>query len=148
MNGTARWLLALALTASWACGGKPVMSKVPQPDPKKVAVGATAAGTVLTLANPDLVGKKPPEEPGKAEIEGKKTSGETAPAGVLDRLDAQPRSAQDGDEEEELPYCSELRARRASVRLELIPSPHPPPAPKPGTNCRPDPREDDEGDRP
>lgn len=95
-----RWIAAIALSvAVAACGGKPVGSKVPKAKASHMAVGAAAAAGALTLANPDLAGKKP-ESPKPASLKGKKTSGETVPAGVLDRS-------------EKLPLCSELRASQA-----------------------------------
>jgi hypothetical protein len=94
-----RWIVGIALLGmAAACGGKPVGSKIPKADPKKVAVGAAAAATVLTLANPDLAGKQP-ESDEQRELRGKKLPKETVPGDVLDR------AGQGGGGDDELPPC-------------------------------------------
>jgi hypothetical protein len=81
--------LAMAVIAvGISCGGPPVGSKVPRPDPGAVAVGAAAAATALTLANPNLAGQKTNEETDGREPRESKEPRETVPMGVLDRAES------------------------------------------------------------
>jgi hypothetical protein len=76
----------MALVLMGGCGGQPVGSKVPRPEPTGVAIAAAAAATALTLANPGSAGRKREanEERELREVTGPK---ETVPAAVLDRAE-------------------------------------------------------------
>lgn len=83
-----QWLAftcSMALVA--ACGGEPVGSHVPRPNPAHVAGAAAAAATALTVADPDGAGKKPEtaddgREPRAVDVD------ESVPGDVLDRAEA------------------------------------------------------------
>jgi len=79
------------------CGGAPVGEKVPRPNTNAMAVGAAAAATAATLADPTAAGKQP-EGPGTEPEEKAVPVKESVPENVLDRAD-------DGAGEEDLPPC-------------------------------------------
>lgn len=134
--GTVRRALALASSLlAGACGGQPVGSKVPRPDPSAVAITAAAAATALTLANPNAKAPVPEVDSGRA-LEGPSGPKETVPAGVLDRADARAGAA--------VEPCKEPApappAGAPAPRVDLFPGPladrgrvqpPPPPAPPP-----------------
>jgi hypothetical protein len=97
-----------------------VGEKVPRPDPAKVAAGAAAAATALTLADPDSAGKKPEGPKDKPPTKPKRVK-ETVPGDVLDRAEAP-------DSEEELPPCPKPAKKPDEKadegrRIQLIPAP-------------------------
>ncbi len=92
----AKWVhLAWLVLLVGGCGGPPVGSKVPKASTNKMAVGAAAAATALTLANPNSAGRRP-ESAGEQEPKKVHKTGENVPAGVLDRVDAK----SEGDDED------------------------------------------------
>ncbi|RMH40871.1 MAG: hypothetical protein D6689_12495 [Deltaproteobacteria bacterium] len=119
------------IVAVAACGGPPVGAKVPKADPKKVAVGAAATATVLTLMNPELAGKRPeeadPERPHKV-----RSSGEAVPPDVLDRLDrdAGPRQVPCAPAPADAARRSDAGAGRPSI-APYVPNPNRPRCPEP-----------------
>ncbi len=116
---------------SLACGGQPVGSKVPRPDPTHVAVGAAAAATALTLADPDLSGKKP-EYKDERGPKGKGGSGETVPESVFERAESgaadadEVRPCEDDDDDDDDDGGDDdgkSKAAEKPAKLELIPTP-------------------------
>jgi hypothetical protein len=90
-----RWLgLTCAMTLAAACGGEPVGSHVPRPNPAHVAGVAAAAATALTVADPDAARKNPekPDQPERRPV----AVDESVPADVLDRADAPPPADEPG----------------------------------------------------
>jgi len=69
-----------------ACSGQPLGSKLPRPNSKKVAIGAAAVATAITLADPARAGRKP-EQDGNSKKQRGFRSEESVPEEVLDRLD-------------------------------------------------------------
>lgn len=132
--------------AAWAavlligCGGQPVGSKVPKADPTKVAIGAAAAATLLTLADPNLAGK--PEGEGEDPEKKVKKSKESVPSGVLDRLDADAKERPcEGDAD--AASANDAETESAKSGLDLVPRVENELPPK-----RPRCEDDDDGDRP
>jgi hypothetical protein len=103
---------ALALLAL-ACGDTPqVYRHVPRVETKKVAIGAAAAATALTLADAQRQGR-PTKEKKTAPDKRPVKSGGSVPASVLDRLDEKP-----ADQD-----CSEDAApAKPKNTVELIPT--------------------------
>jgi len=140
---------ALALAA---CGGGPALQNAPRPNPAVVAGAVAGAAAAITLADPDGAARNVnserdlyrPIEPVKP------TSGVTAPAAVLDRLDAaerqaredrkRPSAASDPDSPAPAPaQPSPYRADPDSTKAaptNMAPRPFPPPA---GADPRPSP---------
>lgn len=89
------FLCAAALAS--ACGG-PVLQNAPKPNPNVVAGAAAAAAAAITLASPDAQARLVAAEDASRRPEGRPvpTSGKTAPADVLDRLDAAQRNPAPG----------------------------------------------------
>lgn len=82
----AKWVhVAWIVLVACSCGGPPVGSKIPKANTKKMAIGAAAAATALTLVNPNAA--RHPESAGEQQPKRIKKTGESVPAGVLDRLD-------------------------------------------------------------
>jgi hypothetical protein len=79
-----RVMAAALVVCAAACGGQPVLSKLPRPNPTAVAVGAVAVAGAATLANPALAGQKP-EDP-SAGVAKRTVKTERMPGDVLDRL--------------------------------------------------------------
>jgi hypothetical protein len=94
-----RWtrLSALGLGFAWAliavaCGGSPVLSGLPRPNPAVVAGVAAAAATAMTVADPNFAARRT-EQGKRAADEGDDHPRETVPLEVLDRADAASRAA-------------------------------------------------------
>jgi len=77
------WLVLLL----GGCGGPPIGGAVPKANTNKMAIGAAAAATALTLANPNAAGRRP-ESAGEQKPKKLNKTGENVPSGVLDRLDS------------------------------------------------------------
>jgi hypothetical protein len=126
---SARALTACAILLV-GCGGPPIGSHVPRANPAVVAAAAAATAGAITVANPDLAGKKP-EDPSR-ERERRAAAiapRESVPGDVLDRADGP-------DADEPLPPCTEAAAPQPERgRVELIPVPAPTAA-GPATRCR------------
>jgi hypothetical protein len=77
-----------------ACGG-PVLQNAPRPNPAIVAGAAAATAAAITLADPDGAARNvnAEHEMHRPVERVQPTSGETAPADVLDRLDDAERQA-------------------------------------------------------
>jgi hypothetical protein len=114
----ARWVqTAWLVVAIGACGGQPVGSKVPKADPTKMAIGAAAAASALTLANPDSAGRRA-EQQGEEKPKKIKKTGEKVSAGALDRLD-EAGAVEEGERPCEPTVVDEPPADKA--RVEFIP---------------------------
>ena len=87
-------LRATLIFLSLGCCGPPILSKVPQPNTKAVAVGAAAAAAAITVADPQAAARKQ-EMKAEGAPEARATDvEEMVPPDVLDRLDqAQQRDA-------------------------------------------------------
>jgi hypothetical protein len=141
---------ALALAA---CGGGPAMQNAPRPSSTVVAGAVAATAAAITLADPDGAARNVnserelyrPIEPVKS------TSGVTAPAAVLDRLDAAERQAREDrkrppsaeqDPDSPAPAPARLSPYRAdpdstkAAPTNMAPRPFQPPA---GADPRPSP---------
>jgi hypothetical protein len=81
-----RGLTMAGLLALGACGGPPVLSHVPRPDPAVVAAAAAALAGAATLADPQAAHRIAEHEPDPAER--RPAHREDMPSDVLDRLDA------------------------------------------------------------
>ncbi|MEZ4360398.1 MAG: hypothetical protein R3B48_09470 [Kofleriaceae bacterium] len=93
-------LLAPLVLWAGACGG-PVLQNAPRPDPAVVAGAAAATAAAITLADPDAAARRAAANEDarrkREQARGVPTSNESAPADVLDRLDAAERQAKDPD---------------------------------------------------
>lgn len=78
-----------------ACGGPPVLSHLPRPDPAVVAGIAAGAAAAATLANPSAAGRPKEKERPLADKKPIKVR-ETMPPEVLDRLDRAEQQADAG----------------------------------------------------
>ncbi len=96
MMKTLLWIgfLCAAALAS-ACNG-PVLQNVPKPNSAVVAGAAAATAAAITLASPDAQARRVAAEEAWRRPSGRPlpSSGQTAPADVLDRLDAAERQRQ------------------------------------------------------
>lgn len=73
------------LVATGACGGQPIGSKLPRPDPTVVAGTAAVIAGAATLANPNAAGRKP--EAPSVGVERRTVKTESMPGDVLGRLE-------------------------------------------------------------
>jgi hypothetical protein len=81
-----RWMLIVAGLA--ACGGPPILSGLPRPDPKVVAGLAAAGAAAATVMDPNAAARI--REAGKQGEPEPTTKGrEVVPPDVLERLDAE-----------------------------------------------------------
>lgn len=137
-----QWLgLSCSMALVAACGGPPVGSHVPRPDPAHVAGVAAAAAAAITVADPDAARARPEQaddrEPRPVE------STESVPGDVLDR-------AATGAPQQTRETPCEPPSEAAS-RLELLPGAIDSNAPAPRRRCARRPAADDApapGDRP
>lgn len=89
------FLCAAALAS--ACNGPMLQNvpvSIPKPNPTVIAGAAAATATAITLASPDSQARRVAAEDAARRPEGRAlpTRGQTAPADVLDRLDAAQRN--------------------------------------------------------
>jgi hypothetical protein len=77
--------LAIALLLVSACGGPPVLSRVPRPNTAVVAAAAIGVATAATIADPKSAGRKPET---RTPADDRPLAPQQMPGDVLDRLDA------------------------------------------------------------
>jgi hypothetical protein len=110
----AKWLLIACLTLPLGgCGGPPVGQAVPKANTKKMAIGAAAAASAITLIDPKSAGHKP-ESAGEEKPKKVKKTGENVPSSVFDRLDENP----EGDAEDP---CKPAEPEPDDGKLEAVP---------------------------
>ena len=112
---------AIVIAAS-ACSSPKPYRQIPRVETKKVAVGAAAAATALTLVNPKAANRTP-EKPGGQEKRPKNSGGDV-PADVLDRLDesGQKSDPEQDDCPEPEPDDGQKKPNQTPRTLELFPT--------------------------
>ncbi len=135
----------LVMLFAAGCGGQPVGSKVPRPNPTDVAVGAAAAAAALTLANPDAAARKPEGQQEKS-LRGVKGPKETVPGAVLDRADSGAKQPCDRDGAASAAAAPSPQPTTPG-RLDLVPAPENRERAQPAQSPAPCPNADDDEDR-
>jgi hypothetical protein len=130
--GTMRTILlavGLAVPATLAACGDPVLANAPRPNTAAMAGGAAALAGAATLAAPDAQGKRV-QEANKPSVNNKPVkSGPSVPGDVLDRLDDKQKGSGSDAPKQDAPKPDATKPR------DKLPTPKLPgakPDPKPG----------------